>query len=46
MLEFLLFAKNSNYQGDAKSTPSYPLDLHLSVIKCNCQTYDDNISPK
>ena len=21
-------------------------DLHLSVIKCKCQTYDDNIDPK
>ena len=21
------------------------LDLHLSIIKCNCWTYDDNIGP-
>ena len=30
----------------AKSTTSLPLDLHFSVIKCHCQTYDDNIGPK
>ena len=26
--------------------PLKSLDLHFSVIKCHCWTYDDNISPK
>ena len=31
---------------DAKSTPSYSSDLHFSVLKCHCWTYDDNVGPK
>ena len=30
----------------APPPPSYFLDLHFSVIKCHCQTNDDNIGPK
>ena len=26
-----------------KASPFIPLDLHFSVIKCHCRTYDDNI---
>ena len=29
-----------------KAPPLKSLDLHFSVIKCHCQTYDDNIGPK
>ena len=29
-----------------KAPPLHSSDLHLSVIKCNCRTYEDNISPK
>ena len=31
---------------DAKSTPSYSLDLHFSILNCHCWTYDDNVSPE
>ena len=29
-----------------KAPPLKSSDLYLSVIKCHCQTYDDNIGPK
>ena len=29
-----------------KAPPLKSLDLHFSGIKCNCQTYDNNIAPK
>ena len=33
-------------KADAKSTPSYSSDLHISVIEYNFRTYDDNMGPK
>ena len=29
-----------------KAPPLISSDLHFSVIKCHCRTYDDNIGPK
>ena len=29
-----------------KAPPLKSSDLHFSVIKCHCWTYDDNIGPK
>ena len=29
-----------------KAPPLKSWDLHFSVIKCHCWTYDDNIGPK
>ena len=29
-----------------KAPPLKSLDLHFSVIKSHCRTYDDNIGPK
>ena len=33
-------------KADAKSTTFYSSDLYISTVKCNFQTYDDNIGPK
>ena len=37
----MYFSGQDVRMADAKS-----LHLHLSVIKCDCPTYDDNIGPK
>ena len=37
---------SAEFKVDAKTTRSYSIDQHLSIIKCNCHTYDDNIGPK
>ena len=29
-----------------KAPPLKSTDLHFSVIKCNCRTYNDNIGPE
>ena len=38
--------KYKTKKADARTTPSYFPVLYLSVLWCNCWTYNDNISPK
>ena len=46
MINLNFFVYLTTYWWVLKAPPLKSSDVHFSVIKCHCQTYDDNIGPK